>query len=638
MHHEKEVDLEDGAGEFDRRGAGELDRRGAGELIEAFDVNLHQVHQYLASYVHLAGDFPPSEFARLSKLYSEIDVTSRRVLAKPPTNTGDPAVRALLELYAEYFRHLKETCQRIWSKFDLPCIILGLLSFTFALLWHLLIDFTCDPISPSGPQKWATLLMLVCHFPASLFFFTLLQTQLIEDGAQCVLLAGLSFLGALLLCLCYALLKSLKSPQTGAPNTLNEGSQAVPPSTVKSPRRAGCAWMTVGHLYRAVQSHWPVGLLVIYLGAMFSNSFIVNEINALCYLTQTAIALYFLQVHRASYPAKRKRITHPIAPKWLPVCSLAAGAFVCTRAGLQYAPCREEELVAWCNPADFSRVSIHDAGLGSAEKALKLGLALGTLAILYYTYRKWVELNVHYTEFSAPTVRAIVAYLLPLQTLLIGAYWVLDSELLQMAQGSSFVAGISLFLPRLVYSITVSIICIVLLRPQDFCAFVQQRKLTDQEKRAILLRDKLELARDSGNMVGFIRDLYGDACTEATDGGVNKGVLHRSAASKTSDALTNPATKTDSCKASKTSADVEIEADGDGEPIVYALGLSTLFTANSLTLLVAVVNSLLILIGIEFAPGTLCYLITLLCLLEFSGSSVYFCTLSFLSIFSPSFL
>lgn len=619
-------------------------------VLRALAANARQLQLYLRTYVKHAGDFPGAEFDELERLFRDLETRAEKLLsvgraipvgatdagASTSRTSGAASSRDQQELlqlvraYERYFERVRSTCRRIWSKFDVPLMATGLLSFALALLWHLRLDLVA--LSGTRSARLATSRWLV--LPAALHLVALsavlallaFASDLVESTET---LAIAAFALAILVGTVVLVLRIVSwcSRRSNRAAEASSSSQQLPSAKSRS------SYFVIPNVYPLVQRHWPAILLVLYAAGFFSNSMLVNESAVALFLLQTAQCLVLCDALVSCCAGARGRTS-----TWR-VLGVGLAGLLSARLSSLFSACREEQSARFCNRSEeLFQLPLHDAALSVNERNLKFGIGVLAAFAPYYIYKRALEHSANWSHLSSIAVKALVRYLFFVQFVCTFGYWVLEALLSNRSSSSTSTStsastsdsatnsssssssvpssssssqpavGLDCFLPRLVYSLSLTEVLVVLLWPEEFAVFVRERPLTPRERMRNLLEERASSSQGSS-----VRSLYKELFAERESAAATLGSGSASAPSASASA---------SAANAAAAAPGSSGSDGDGEPVVYALGLGTLLSANLLTILLAFVHPLILVLGIEYAPGLFCLLATLYCLLEVSG----FCT------------
>ena len=106
------------------------------EKVSAVQAVVAQVSVYLDTYGHVADDIPAPEARRISELHGEILRTAA------DDNHDDDSSQRILKSSVRYLQTVRQVCERIWAKFDVAFISIGLA--VSALVALVAVTLFCD--------------------------------------------------------------------------------------------------------------------------------------------------------------------------------------------------------------------------------------------------------------------------------------------------------------------------------------------------------------------------------------------------------------------------------------------------------------------------------------------------------------
>lgn len=425
--------------------------------IEALHMNAHQVRDYLLAYNKFSSDLSNRDLFTLDAIYQNTESELQSLMVA--INDGNEKnlllrLRKLHGHYLEYLDGVKEMCKRVWAKFDVECMVLGLVVTLSALFVHIAVYFYSDSsfvcYGCLGVASW---IALICVF---LGMLDLNPRQLTIS----LLMAGLS-IGSISI----IMMKVLSS----SPDTKSKKSHK---STFK--RMFGNADLL---------ACFATLITLLYAGSLLSNSYVVNEDSVSTYFLQT---LLWLQAFTALQSLLgRQTRTHHVAPKrtkshlrvfdivrpltsppaLLVLIMLALG--LCLRASHNFRACREEQLD--CQPPSALRPLASLSGLSKYQLNFRYFLSAVAALVVPFTIRKWVR---HYGNLTGFTPGVLwLAYGFPVSFVCLCLYWAMQ------ALPPSLYRSLSPFqiilLPRLVYLL--SFVSILIFHIKPLCIYLLPR-------------------------------------------------------------------------------------------------------------------------------------------------------------------
>ena len=436
-------------------------QRQAYHTIKALHLNAHQVREYLIAYAKLSDELPYKELVRLDTLFQTSEA-ELQTLITAVHNDGDapgllPRLVKLKKDYVTYLDGVKAMCEGIWAKFDLQCIILGLIITGTAIALNLLLAVTQRSEDMNGlgygGVAMATWMTILCIF---LYVLKLKLKQLLMS-----LFLGTVSIGFISLVL-WKVLTSLPSAK-----------EVEKPTESISPGAKTNASSFLPSVNIASFFSWLI--MILYGASLFSNSYIVNEDSVTAFFFQSMVLLLaYSTIQNLSsrshdkqqlsfYKKQRMRVSfdigHAITSPGTIILSLAVLTCACTRVSQNFRACREEQWT--CEPPDFLRPLSSLTGVSAQYKNLRYFVSAVMVVIVPVALRLWMK---HYGNLNGYGAGVLwIGYGLPLSALCVCFHWALQA--LPSRVYESLPVWQLIVLPRIVYSLSLVSFGILALKP-----------------------------------------------------------------------------------------------------------------------------------------------------------------------------
>lgn len=374
----------------------------------ALQLNARQVHRYLAHYSKLSNDISSSALKKLTKLFSEAE---QHFLGYIQNITSEETLETYENLtsakkkYLDYLRGVRELCNSVWARFDLPAIMLGISVVCFSCSANILTvmipkTFLNEQFFPP-PTRYNMFGSLVAVF---------LLGFLLRFGFVFTSVAGCFVLGFVLVIVKYyeILLSLIK-------DILH-------------------SWNLAGFTVTLVLS--------LYFVSFFSNSFVVHEDKVVLFFLQTMLFICFVDIlknfHTTSKFSEfsnlettskklRKKDNKKLGTGLLVFRKTRSKQFllfvllVLGRLGQLFWPCREEQFP--CESSSFVETSTVTLS-NELEPGHKFWMSCVLLCLIPSLLLLWLRSCGNLNNRSCTVL--LTKYALPLASLFVCIHWFLQ--------------------------------------------------------------------------------------------------------------------------------------------------------------------------------------------------------------------
>ena len=440
---------------------------------------MHFLSFIFQTYQQRSDDFPQLKSAELDIMFGRTEdhlqhaVTMLQIEA-PIDQDILSEFKKIQDNYKNYLQEVKEMCQQIWAKFDMTCIILGLLTMMFAtcLGIYVIINIGSDNATTACIVAFVSTLWLV------FFFVFLYSVDLKLRGLIIALIVGLSIMFVSLV-----IFINLKNPTNV--------------SLLKTDKEVN---NKISASRRYMLSLRPLDLIALVLMTlnlvgMFSNSYVVYEDHVVTFLLNTTVLLLAmsnvyticLKSHVTNTVISSRKLadgtsnvrhksrsqTHSFdlgylctSPQTL-TCGLYLLFALCVRASVHLRACREEQ---WqCVDSPFLRsISALNTGGGQPQN-MRYVFSVACLVVIVLATRYYLRYRGNLNGTSAAVL--VASYTPSLSAVSIGLYWALQA--LPQKIYDSLPTWQIVMLPQLVYLLVFVSFIVVIIQP--LCIFVVMR-------------------------------------------------------------------------------------------------------------------------------------------------------------------
>ncbi len=409
----------------------------AHQLLKVFQLNAHQVHRYIMSYIELSDELPHHELAHLNALLQSTDEELARVFALFSGNGGQQPLevletfKKLQSQYGKYVVGIRSLCQSVWSKFDLVTMLMGGMLVALGILVNILCVCVAHQMSVQFIGGLVIyVIALVLLIPMS---FSLIELSVTEWCSVACCILAVHVVAIILYCKQHVSLKSVN-----------------------------------------VLDLFSLLLCLLRSAAVLSNSFVIYENHLLLYFIESLLLAQVVYIAiKAGTIAVMARQSSQVFRTLRQLFShinikivllVVIVAMVSLRISTIFYACREEQ--ADCEMSLFAQpLSVYTSDIQQL-KGLRYLLSIASLIVTYILVIKWLRYWGNLNGESLVVV--MMSYIVPLAVGIVCLYWLLDGMV--VAELKLLIAVVINILPRLVYMLTLSILLVLFISP--LCIYV----------------------------------------------------------------------------------------------------------------------------------------------------------------------
>ncbi len=424
--------------------------------VKALRLNAHQVRNYLKAYAKISDEFPYIQFAELDLMFNKCESQLQEMVTMihiDDDRSVAASLRSARDSYLQYLQDVKAMCRSIWAKFDMSCMLLGSVTLVTAviLLAHLLIQ---TDISHQVPSQ-----MYVGMVGAGwvvLFVMFLYSVGLGTTG----LIVSLSLGFPAIVISTHVVSRVIQID----PNATKE-------QTSKKPLSGGLLkdWDVLDLLASVC--------LLLYVGGMFSNSYVVYEDCVTSFMLQSLSWLlfirtsYYLSVMQSTSDQSSLFATTRKTKSWRfdigrvftspkSILFMMVVLFnVLVRLASNFKGCREEQWKCYLSPF-LQPLSALTADM-MQYKNIRYFFSVICMAVVPLSVKKWLKHHGNLNGYS-PMV-TVTSYALPVAVVCVCFHWALQG--LPQKVVDALPLWQVLLLPQMVYAITALFITILVVSP-----------------------------------------------------------------------------------------------------------------------------------------------------------------------------
>ncbi|XP_072108568.1 GPI ethanolamine phosphate transferase 3 isoform X1 [Mobula birostris] len=460
------------------------------EQAKALRINAIQVNRFLEAYSQVAKDLPKEKLSYLRELFStaisEYDalITSQQVSEKNIPNQDHHArMQNLVITLQRYLRETKETCQEIWARFNPAHMLCGILLLAASCVHCFLVS---ESVSTFESLYRALLIYPIIWGLTSGLMFNI-----------CILISGIR-LEPLTAC-CWVAVGS----HLGFHWYFWRSKYIDDQVTNKLSQRFSAGFK--GKWRSLWKFFVPLGMLLLRCGAMFSNSFVVNEGQVVSFLLKSVVTFTVIKLkwdgkfnnYSLNVPDIHRNpglITYKRETVYL--IGLLVTFLLCVLFSNNFYNCREE-LVS-CVPSSFLKPlsSLNNR----QERNLHYILSVCSLALLIYLVRKWF---LHYGNLNSSHLIVFFVRLgFPFIVFCLCCFWAVNAAPEETSiKLQDLKKKIIIILPGIVAGLIITGFFIVLWNP--ITVFVKDNKQSD-ETLIPSYKNSAEMKSDSLHVIPLI--------------------------------------------------------------------------------------------------------------------------------------
>ncbi|XP_078252447.1 GPI ethanolamine phosphate transferase 3, catalytic subunit isoform X4 [Rhinoraja longicauda] len=460
------------------------------EHSKALRINAIQVNRFLESYSQVAKDLPLEKLSYLKQLFSTAMaeyndlITDHHVSGTFTPNQNHLArMQNLIIKMRRYMRETKEMCQESWARFNPVHMLCGIILLTATCVHCFLVSENVSTFESSPrvllfyPIIWGLAAALIVSI------WMLISGIMVKSLTLCCWVAVGSHLG-----FHWNFWRS---------------------KYVKNQVATKLSQSSIGAIQEKWKSWWkiliPLGLPLLRCGAMFSNSFVVNEGQVVSFLLKSIVTFTVLKLkwdgklnnhglnmtdmHRNPSFITYKRES-------LYIIGLLVIFLLCVLCSNNFYNCREE--LANCEPSSFLRPL--SSLSNRQERNLHYILSVLSLGFLVYLVRKWF---LHYGNLnSSHSIVFFVRLGFPIIAFCSCCYWAVNAAPEETSiKLHDLKEKIVVVLPGIVFGLVTTGFFIVLWNP--ITVFVKENRQSD-ETLVPSCKSSAEMKADSLHVIPLI--------------------------------------------------------------------------------------------------------------------------------------
>ena len=421
------------------------------------------------SYSLVSDEFPYIELAELDFSFRRCETQLQEMLTLLQIDGDDENLQDNLEhLHEEYINFLMDSrnmCQRIWAKFDHPNMLLGGLSTVISVVVMAYIVVVIDPDWDACCAK--VYAAVVGSGWVVVFFAFLYMVGLGTTGLIASISLGLPAIGISTFIVSKVLTSSFKQSEKDRP-----------PSPQGDKETEDLPYDYTSFL----SSNFSSLCMMLYAGALFSNSFVVFEDALVSFLIPTILCVLFYQMSRdlakthlvddrsfSAASSKKTRfdimrfITSPRCLMFLAMALLN----LCIRLAYIFRGCREEQWT--CEISQFLLPLSSLTNDLAGYKNIRYFFSVIAMVSIPAAVHKWLRYHGNLNGF-APAVM-ITLYAVPVCSVCMCLYWALQGLPENLLNSMPVWQIVSL--PRIVYILSALSLVVVVIKP--LCIYVYER-------------------------------------------------------------------------------------------------------------------------------------------------------------------
>ncbi|ESP00665.1 hypothetical protein LOTGIDRAFT_186398, partial [Lottia gigantea] len=377
--------------------------------VKALRLNAHQVREFLRSYYEISPEFPHQKYSELEALIEHAEGDLQQLLTAMVTEGESDNVYNRLNIlkdhYETFIQEARNMCQKIWAKFDLVAISLGLIVVFLCILINVYFYLAHQNEEDLSPISLAAIFASTV-----VILYAFLQAFYIGDFINPFMVY--LFSGVMIVTFSIMIKKNLSVWKRSKrdKNTLNLPS---------------------------FENFFATCLMFVYAFGYFSNSYVVFEDSVTAFLSVSLIWLFGikaiivnnnitkeskndLSIRQVVKNRKQKfdileKVTQPnsIIILVLLICSTMF------RLLSNFTVCREEQMP--CNDTIFLQPLANFTQEEFKLKNLRYFFSIGCLAAFVYLSRKWMK---HFGNLNGESPVVMCAkYLIPFAATCVGLHW-----------------------------------------------------------------------------------------------------------------------------------------------------------------------------------------------------------------------
>ncbi|KAK6179351.1 hypothetical protein SNE40_011734 [Patella caerulea] len=421
-------------------------------VIKALRLNAHQVKQFLKSYYEISTEFPQQTYKELENLFEHAESDLQKLLTAMVTDgeTGSVLTKMikLRDHYEKYIEGSREMCQKIWAKFDLVSISLGLIVMFLSILINLYFY-----LAHKNEESISPISVSVMIASSVIVGYAFLQAFYIGDFMNPFMV----YLFSLVLIVTFLILikKNIN---------LKEKSKGDRQATFKLP---------------SFDNIIATFILFCYTAGYFSNSFVVFEDTVTLFFAQSLIWLYGIKTYLSNnrntkdqkfettfgrHKKQKFDIFEKLSHSNFIILYVLLTCSLLFRLLTNFRVCREEQMP--CNETMFVQPLTNFTQEESGLKNVRYFVSTACLGMFVYMSRVWMK---HYGNLNGDTATVLCAkYLLPFATVCVGLHWAIQA--LPPVVLDSLPGWQQVMMAQIVYISIISLIICILINP--LCLYV----------------------------------------------------------------------------------------------------------------------------------------------------------------------